>query len=252
MDTVPLNEVDIKSLIKLSWSQLGILLNGLKPTESNQVIKVLLKDLEALQSKLIEKHENDVIPKDLDETEREVETIELNLATNVHSKSVDPNYEYNLFQDNEIADEGNLLEDQEDQNISDEQTEIIDNEWYTFVSNEDTAEADSEIQFENNEIKEGEEFQKSMDKESFAQKAAFEHEMNLSGSLKTHERLHTADMTFQCKTCDKIFTKSQNLKVHQRIHLDEKPFGCEDCYKKFRQFAHLQKHKRNVHHNNTK
>ena len=61
MDIVPLNDVDIKSLIKLSWSQVGILLKGLTPEESNQIIKVLLKELEALQSKLIEKQENDAI-----------------------------------------------------------------------------------------------------------------------------------------------------------------------------------------------
>ena len=97
MDMVPLNEVDIKSLIKLSWSQLGILLNGLTPKESNQVIKVLLEDLEALQSKLIEKHENDVIPKDLDETEREVETIEVNLATDIYGETVEPNFEDHFF-----------------------------------------------------------------------------------------------------------------------------------------------------------
>ena len=36
MATVPLNEVDIKTLIKLSWKQLGILFTGLTPKESNQ------------------------------------------------------------------------------------------------------------------------------------------------------------------------------------------------------------------------
>ena len=54
---VPLNEIDIKSLIKLSWNQLGILLTGLTPIESNQVIEVLLKELETWQSNMIEKHE---------------------------------------------------------------------------------------------------------------------------------------------------------------------------------------------------
>ena len=144
MAKFPLNEVDIKSLIKLSWNQLGILLTGLTSKESNLVIKVLLKELEALQSKLIQKHENDVIPKDVDETEREVENIEVNLATDIQGVSIGQYSEDHFFQANEIADEGNLLEYQENENLSIEQTEIIDNEWYTFVSNENGAEAEKE------------------------------------------------------------------------------------------------------------
>ena len=59
-----LNNVDIKRMIDLVWNQLEILLPGLTPKESNQVIKVLLKELEALQSELTEKHENtDITPK---------------------------------------------------------------------------------------------------------------------------------------------------------------------------------------------
>ena len=91
----------------------------------------MLKELEALQSELTEKHENtDITPKDVGETEtkREVETIELNLATDIHGESVEPNSEDHFFQDIEIADEGNLLEYQENENLSNEQIEIIDNE----------------------------------------------------------------------------------------------------------------------------
>ena len=128
MAKFPLNEVDIKSLIKLSWNQLGILLTGLTSKESNLVIKVLLKELEALQSKLIQKHKNDVIPRDVDETEREVENIEVNLATDIQGVSIGQYSEDHFFQANEIADEGNLLEYQENENLSIEQTEIIDNE----------------------------------------------------------------------------------------------------------------------------
>ena len=68
MAKVPLNEVDIKNLIKLSWNQLGILLTGLTPKESNQVIKVLLNELVALQSKMTYSHEIDISPKDVDDT----------------------------------------------------------------------------------------------------------------------------------------------------------------------------------------
>ena len=143
MDMVPLNEVDIKSLIKLSWSQLGILLKGLTPEESNQVIKVLLKELEALQSKLIDKHENDVTPKDVDETV-EVETNELNLATDIYGETVEPNSEDHFFQKNDIEKDEIVLEDPEDEKLSNEQPEMIDNEWYTFISNDNTIGAEKE------------------------------------------------------------------------------------------------------------
>ena len=58
-EKILLNNVDIKNLIDLSWNQLGILLTGLTAKESNKVIKVLLKELEVLQSKLSEKHKED-------------------------------------------------------------------------------------------------------------------------------------------------------------------------------------------------
>ena len=53
-----LNSVDVKNLIDLSWNQLGILLPCLTPKESTQAIKELIKELEALQSKLSENHKN--------------------------------------------------------------------------------------------------------------------------------------------------------------------------------------------------
>ena len=88
----------------------------------------MLKELEALQSKLIEKQEIDIPPKDVDETLGEVENVELNLSTDIQGESVGPYSEDHFFQANEIADEGNLLEYQENENLSIEQTEIIDNE----------------------------------------------------------------------------------------------------------------------------
>ena len=173
MDTVPLNEVDIKNLIKLSWSQLGILLTGLTPKESNQVINVLFKELETLQSKLIEKHENDVTPKDIDETVGEVEKYKLNLATDIQGESVEPYSEDHFFQENEVAEE-NLLEDRENKFLSNEQPEIIDNEWYTFVSNANTTEAEKENEYEddqlkNSEFKEYDELKTITCQKSFAQ-----------------------------------------------------------------------------------
>ena len=58
MPKVFLNRVDVKNLIDLSLNQLGILLPCLTPKESTQAIKELIKELEALQSKLGENHKN--------------------------------------------------------------------------------------------------------------------------------------------------------------------------------------------------
>ena len=47
----------------------------------------------------------------------------------------------------------------------------------------------------------------------------------------------------QCKVCGKKFKKSFNRKVHERIHTKEKPFQCKTCnFKSFRQLAHLNRH----------
>ena len=55
---VLLNNVDIKHLIDLNWNQLSILLTGMTPKESKQVIPELIKKLLVLQSKLSEKPKN--------------------------------------------------------------------------------------------------------------------------------------------------------------------------------------------------
>ena len=69
----------------------------------------MIKELEASQSKLIVRLENDN-PKEVDETVGKFENIELNLATDIENERVEPNSEDNFCQENEIAVENNLLE----------------------------------------------------------------------------------------------------------------------------------------------
>ena len=61
-------------------------------------------------------------------------------------------------------------------------------------------------------------------------------------SLKTHERIHSADNPYKCTLCGKGFTQNSNLKDHERIHSGEKPFICTVCGKDFNNKSNFHNH----------
>ena len=74
-------------------------------------------------------------------------------------------------------------------------------------------------------------------------------ERNFSKKSFFNKELHAAEdstqikeKSFQCRICKKFFSSKFNLKSHQIIHSEEKPFQCKVCPKGFAFNAHLRQH----------
>lgn len=67
--------------------------------------------------------------------------------------------------------------------------------------------------------------------------------------LKLHQKIHRKaswhkkeNVPFTCNICNQTFKYFKNLKVHERIHSAEKSFSCRECWKVFSCERSLQKH----------
>ena len=126
--------------------------------------------------------------------------------------------------------------------VSSNSTNFIDNEWYTFVSNEKISNPQTVVKAIDIPEEEEQELvdtngQKKSFQCKFCQKIS-----NTSWQLKIHERIHTGEVPYGCKTCKKRFCQGGDLKRHEKIHTNEKPFDCKTCHMRFTQRGNLKKH----------
>ena len=139
----------------------------------------------------------------------------------------------------------------------------IDNEWYTFISNDkktDTKTFEFQPELEDSEYE-----RKSLNVTEFLIEndeinAAIINPVDLlteKNNWNTIDRSYkknntesgdgesvvrkTKKMPFQCKFCKKSFQKSSSLKYHIRIHT-KVPFHCEICNKEFKTKAIMKQH----------
>ena len=140
------------------------------------------------------------------------------------------------------------------ENYENELGKEIDNEWYTFVTNEKPYERETKILEESKEIdgiktRESKVLITSKDPDSISNDSLFQCTTCLkifssARYLKRHDRFHIGKKPFECQACKKRFIQKCNLKKHERIHTGEKPYECKACHKRFNQQVALKIHER--------
>ena len=142
-----------------------------------------------------------------------------------------------IFEHIENSDE---VQENDHEKSSNNKKELIDNEWYTFISNEEVPDAEKENEVENVTIGTKLIHTENMSYECKTCQKRF----TTKQQLKIHERIHTGEVPYECKTCKKRFKQITNLKRHEIIHTGEKPYECQNCKKRFSRSDKLKSHER--------
>ena len=213
---------------KMAWSTLSYLLTDLAatPVKSKQVIKLLLEELE----KWITKEDYKPIKElGLEHTSR-IKENQLLVSSLQTIETVDDEIEV-LEVVKERFDKTTFSEFDVGTKSSDNSVTEIENEWYTFISND--KQCDQETNFSEEE-KQSEHFEKEerTDERIHTGEKPYEciackKRFNQMSSLRLHKRIHTGELTFECERCNKRFRQKGTLKVHERIHTGEVPYECK-------------------------
>ena len=216
----------------LPWSYLFLIVDkmSLDQGQFKNIIKVLLKELQQLQAKFQGKEEKEFSENLL--TKSSLEKAELEIAES------DVTFDSDVESMKDISENKVSIIDPVDKETPNVSFKEIDNEWYTFVSNDKKSDSETEKAEESERII-VEQVKKSPYQCTFCYKS-----FQKSSNWKRHERIHTREVPYECKTCKKRFNQRSNLKKHEMIHTGEVPYECKTCKKRFNDKGNLMAHER--------
>ena len=267
---------------KMPWGMLANTLDCIIPSfeESKQVIKILLKELENLQLRLMKKENDDMGEtskafdlvenrneqvNEIDDSLPENETIEDDIEVlEVVKERIDEEMYLMLDEQTKTSDVGEadkvmteIDEHNLDNEIVNQTISGIDNQWYTFVKNDKTCDKKAKFMVETREFKADETKEteslitaaKDITATPKVNKALFECDICKKGFdyknyLNRHKRIHAGKANFECEICKKSFSSKRDLKRHERIHTGEVPYECKICKKRFKRSCALKRHQR--------
>ena len=262
---------------RMPWKTLGVLLNYFAPTldETREIISILLNELETLY---FESQKNkEALKKYQEESETLVDSERLIDDAREVVENPEESFDPEMLFDTQSSEESEETmngpveieyhedESQDTNDTHHDKMQGIDNEWYTFISNEkqlDTKTIESlpklqeEIKSSNMTELETYENYKHNAAKTNAEKSFKEmnDEWNTfdAKDKKSESELEGEDSfvrqakerKFQCKFCQRYFTRAGHLESHVRVHTGEVPFECNNCNKRFKRKGDLKVHER--------
>ena len=238
----------------ISWPTLISILEDMTPTfvECKQLVKVLLNELQMLKNQkqiensqdvqnvyspeLIQEKASDDI--EIMEEEFKLDNFEMHLVQDTKDHVFEAENIDESTLDHEMPIPENHMEAKTDYN------EHNFEEYYTFVGSDH--ETQSYTSTEKHDINVS-----SPEKSEMTRKVFIDKNKSRPGKAVDAEEVRSRNSNsnpkekrYECKTCQRTFTRSHNLIVHQRLHTCEKPFECNKCMKSFSRKHVLEAHER--------